>query len=116
MSAFYLDCTDIGMLSYISVQAYEQSHRMLLRAVFNDTAVRIRAWTFVHVPAYCFLCLLPVSRSLSHDKQTITISSEGLQMYDALRSLEDSLLLAIEDLRRQRHKGDPDEGGDRNLI
>ncbi|KAI0671447.1 hypothetical protein C8Q78DRAFT_1028953 [Trametes maxima] len=96
-------CDHIGLVSYIAVQIYEQLHGLEFRAILRKMAI-FQTFSFAHLSADQFLCVLPGTHHLSMDRRTLTLDNANLPLLQSLiqPSVISSLSLVLKDLKRHR--------------
>jgi hypothetical protein len=92
---------NLGAISYISAQLYEQSFNSLFRAVHKELA-HLQGFTFDHFTTDSFLRRLPGSQNISPDLRTLQLDNVAYAAYSELLLHLPKLLLVLRDLQRKR--------------
>ena len=75
----------------------------MFRAAHQQNAT-LQVFTFVHLPANHFLCLLPGQLQLAPDDCTLNVDEEAIHVFTKLRSKERQVHLAVQALAAARKK------------
>ena len=92
---------NLGVISYISAQLYEQSFNSLFRAVHKERA-HLQAFSFDHFTSDSFLRLLPGSANMSPDCRTFQLDEVAYAAYAQLFPHLSKLVLVLRELQRKR--------------
>ena len=101
-------CDNVGLVSYMSVQVYEHVHHAQFRAVLRRMAP-FQTYTFVHVSADEFLCLLPGNHRLSPDGRSLGLDEHTIPFFeqferpDVVQKTSEAVKL-LKKARRNRRK------------
>ncbi|KAI0363681.1 hypothetical protein BV20DRAFT_957785 [Pilatotrama ljubarskyi] len=111
------DCDNIGLVSYISVQLYEPMHHTQYRANLQRMSA-LQTFTFAHLRANHFLCILPGDHRLSRDGRYLTVDPQNAALLQELQqpSILVNLGLAVKALgtvtRGKRTRRGRTDGGE----
>ena len=97
MCAFCIFIRNLGAISYISAQLYEQSFNSLFRAVHKERA-HLQAFSFNHFTPDSFLRLLPGSANMSLDCWTLQLDEVAYAAYAQLFPHLSKLVLVLREL------------------
>ncbi|ETW76725.1 hypothetical protein HETIRDRAFT_328623, partial [Heterobasidion irregulare TC 32-1] len=96
--------TNIGAISYLSMQLYEQSYSATFQAVHTRLAL-LQAFTYKHLMPDSFLCLMPGSSVPDSNNCHLQLDNIALTTYNNLNKHSRSLGIAVQDLQKLRHRG-----------
>ncbi|EPS94987.1 hypothetical protein FOMPIDRAFT_82728 [Fomitopsis schrenkii] len=95
--------TNIGLVSYASVQIFELWLHNRFRAILAKV-VHLRSLTFAHLMLDEILTMLPGTQTLTADKTTLEVDPVGYSLFLQLRAVLPLVLGAVTFLRKARRK------------
>jgi hypothetical protein len=87
-----------GVMSYISMQIYEQAFQLSFGAIHQSTAA-LQLVTFDHLSPDHFLQVLPGCVTLSLDLRYLELEDTGYAVYSQLQGIGPKLLHVVTDLQ-----------------
>lgn len=105
MHSWVASAANIGLVSYVCVQLYEQFINGQFRGILHTMAAH-QTFSFAHLSSDCVLTLLPGSQTLSDDKKMLIIDRVALDTYMDFRSPQmlPRILDAVKTLIKARRK------------
>lgn len=107
--AWIPEATTIGEISYIAVQAYEQSRGRLFSMTHATIPGRIRGSLFAHVPPVQFIALLPGSDQAKKGGDFVELTESSFAIWKEICCFRRTFPKLIKESRKRR-KNDDKEG------